>query len=343
MAIDGKGNLWVAWPTLTLHIAQVPATELGPRVHDLERRAREQSGDALGVQIFQRSVLLGRHFSRPRIDLNESSYAIHFSLDVVAAIDGWLAVEDYLLDAHGDSVLDAPIEPPSAERVAARALSLLALSFRGLLEQDAGTPDEPKAEELRQQLLAWVIAVSPVADEMELDEMKLVSLPIGKGDPQAIVNAVWRAEGAQALLWALEVRALPAHDAQEHPYKVAKDVGVLGGHELYSLNDCTLRSEVELEWMAKRLLAIHWRFVEHRVYPGKPVDMAKIAQQPFVGGADLSGIAMVDGDLAIKGEAITLATLDAVGWGESIARERHQAINWLVSGGEVYSEVDTST
>jgi hypothetical protein len=95
--------------------------------------------------------------------------------------------------------------------------------------------------------------------------------------------------------------------------------------------------------MAKRLLAIHWRFVEHRVNPGTPVEMAKIAQQPFVGAADLSGIAMVDGDLAIKGEAITLADPDAVQWGASIARERHQAINWVIGGGEVYSEVDTST
>jgi hypothetical protein len=117
----------------------------------------------------------------------------------------------------------------------------------GLFDEDAGKPDEPEAEALRAKLATWLERHAALRDELEAHERTVLMAPIGKAKRQTIIDAVWAAEGAQVLLFALGARALPAHDDQEHPYKIAREIGVLGatppalldGPELTSSRNCS--------------------------------------------------------------------------------------------------------
>jgi hypothetical protein len=178
--------------------------------------------------------------------------------------------------------------------------------------------------------------------ELEPEEDDLLRTPIGKAAPQAVVDAVWRAEGAQVLLWALSQRELPAHDTQEHPFALAKEAGLLQEVRPQILG-ASLRSVAQLEAMRLRLAALHWRLVEARLCPSKLVEFAKFTTRDFMKGVDLSGLPMVDGDLAFQGNAVSRLDQAAIQLGQSIAKERHQAANWLLGVHPVYSLVNTPT
>jgi hypothetical protein len=214
--------------------------------------------------------------------------------------------------------------------------------MRGLLEDDAGKPDEAKAESLRSDLVKWIERDERLRGELEPHEAQILNEPIGKPKGQAIIDAVWGAEAAQVLLYALGARPLPSHDAQEHPYKVARAHGVLGEASA-ALFEATLRPEAELWSLQRRLLAIHWRMVELRVRGAGAVDMKKMAQKEFLRGVDLATIPLADGDLAVRDAPVSQAEAGLASLVQSIALERHRAANWLVGVHPVYSRVATPT
>lgn len=249
-----------------------------------------------------------------------------------------------LFDGEGRPVL-GQTEPPDDERVAQRALVLLAVSCRALLEDDAGTPNAAEADTMRRELATWAHTLD---DELEPAERALLDTPIGRLDPRARVNAVWRGEGAAVLLWALGARELAAPDVSEHPYDLARSVGLLRFESdalrpeiVPALTEPRVRSDEELEWMYRRLLGLHWRGVETRVSPGRPVDMRAFAADNFFGGMDLTGIALADGDVAVGGLPITRAP--NAGLFQSIAVERHVAILWLTGQHTLYSRIEPTT
>lgn len=249
-----------------------------------------------------------------------------------------------LFDGEGRPVY-GETEPPRAERVARRASVLLAVSCRALLEDDAGTPNVGEAETMRRELATWAQTLD---DELEPAERTLLDTPIERLDRRTRTEAVWRGEGAAVLLWALGVRELAAPDVSEHPYELARAVGLLRFEDralrpelIPAMTRPILRSSVELDWMHARLLGLHWRAVEARVLPGRPVDMHAFAADNFFGGMDLSGIALAEGDVAVGGEPITRAP--NAGLFQSIAVERHIAILWLVGQHTTYSRIEPST
>ena len=150
-------------------------------------------------------------------------------------------------------------------------------------------------------------------------------MPVSEADPQAIADAVWRAEGAQVLLWALGAQALPPHDVHDNPYAVAKALGVLRKEDPEILTTHSLRSGEDLTARQRQILGLHWRFREHDMHPG-PVDMESFAAK-YWGGFTLEGVRLIDGDLAVGDMAISAADPNDVANARSIALERHQAAN----------------
>ena len=333
----------LSWPGLRVILSRMPDAEMGRHLHWLQGLVRSKGGgEALATRTLATLSVYG-FVVEPQFD--REGRAMRLVGGLTAATDGLCLLEDgKLYDAAGRELLDGPpvLGPPAAERVAARALVLLALSMRGLLEEDAGKPDEPQAEALRVKLATWLERHAALRDELEAHERTVLIAPIGKAQRQAIIDAVWAAEGAQVLLFALGARALPAHDDQEHPYKVAREIGVLGATPPALLDGPQLASLEELLCLQRRLLAIHWRAVNQRVRPGT-VDFLKLASKDFLRGVDLTGIAVVDGDLSVHGASFSRAAPSDLEIVSSIARERHHAANWLIGVHATYSRVVTPT
>lgn len=94
---------------------------------------------------------------------------------------------------------DDGLEPPSARRVAERALVLSAAIARGFIVHDAGCAD---AERLRDRLRTW-LREAGVDGEIEDDERLLLEIPLGQATPQTIADTTWQSEGLAVLAWAL--------------------------------------------------------------------------------------------------------------------------------------------
>jgi hypothetical protein len=332
----------LSWPDLRVTLSRMPDPEIGRHLHGLQEFVRSRGGgEALATRVLTTMSVYGITVE-PRFD--PEGRAMQFVCDLTEATDGLCLHEDgQIVDAAGRDLLGdgAPVlGPPPADRVAARALVLLAVSMRGLFDDSAGTPDEPKADALRSKLASWL--ERHAADELEDHERALLSAPIGQAERQAIVDAVWEAEGAQVLLFALGARALPAHDEQEHPYAVAREVGVMGDSPPALLERPRLAPAEDLLRLRHRLLAIHWRAVNQFVRPG-PVDFLGVAKKGFLEGVDLSGIAVVEGDLGVRGVPFSRAAAPTQQLMRSIARERHRAANWLIGVDPIYSRVITPT
>jgi hypothetical protein len=326
------------WPDLAIRIVRLPdeqlATHLTALVADLRRRG---AGEGLAIRalgtmsVFEVAVEPG---------LDEGGRAIDVIASLTGATDGFCVIGEQILENGGRDLLADPALPDAA-RVARRALVLVAGAFRGLLEDDAGKPDQPRAEALRGELAGWLRA-TPAAAEADDEELAFVETPIGEGFRDEIVQRVWAAEGAQLLLWALGARPLPAFDHSEHPYAIARAIGLLGDGPPALLAAPALRPAAELEAQRRRLLGIHWRLVEQRVNPGR-VDFRGFARTAWFGGFDLADLPLADDDLAIGGVPLWQAPPPALRLASSIAIERHRAANWLAGAHPRFWRVATPT
>lgn len=219
----------------------------------------------------------------------------------------------------------------SPDEVAVRATLCLALAMRGLLEGDAGGEDEAEADTMREQLLVGLQREERLWSALDTDERELLETPVGASDPEVADRAIWTAEAGQVLLWALERRELPAHDEQEHPFKVAKSVGVIsnvGGipANWLLLRSPRLRSAEEIRAQQRRLTAIRARLRAYAADPEITVDFHDLADS--MGGA--ADVPMRAGDLAIEDEPILTADPGAVANALVVASERGAGIDWLV-------------
>lgn len=297
-------------------------------------------------------------------------------LDVLYAItetlDGVLFTPSSLRDAHGRILLTAegeefedpeakwprvaaevsieesqggtggenePSDPPTAERVARRALALSAVTVRGILEMEL---QDARAGDTYDDLIQWV-ADCGIESEIEPDEWAVLQRPLGKLDGQDQVNACWRLEGLVVLAWALGLFEIPPHDelVETNPlWDSLKMFDVDGAVEL--LSNPTLRPRSEIETLQRRLFALHWRLRNYRVNPGV-IDFAEYAETCWFGPLNISGFPLKGGDLALQGDRIDRASPDLFSRTESAAKERHQAVNWLVDGPTRYADASIST
>jgi hypothetical protein len=230
-------------------------------------------------------------------------------------------------------------EAPSPMRVARRALALTAVTIRAILEQDAG---EPAAADTYQNLLAWLEDVK-VGDELEPDEWEVLQRPLGRLDPDMQVNSSWRLEGLVVLAWALGRFEVPPHDRLVELQPLWQS---LGGFDYEAaealLADSQLRPLEEIAALRNRLFAVHWRLRNFHLNC-EVLDFADFARTCWFGPLDITGLPLVDGDLALQGERLDRAADEVFSAAHSAAQERHQAVNWLLEGPEQYSEASVAT
>jgi hypothetical protein len=228
--------------------------------------------------------------------------------------------------------------PPEADRVAARAIVLAAVCCRGLIEDDAG---KDGAEDLRIRVVAWVDRLG-LAQELEEDERILLEAPLGVLDDRRRIDAGWRSEGMVVLAWALGCAGLPRHDEQCKPSDVANGFGFLSDRSETPLAAPRLRDCAEIEHWADTYLTLHWRLRQFSL-DRRGMDFADFVSRCTWGPLTVEDLELIEGDLAIRGERIDLASEDECRTALGIARERHQAFNWLLGDDPVYSRITTDT
>lgn len=230
--------------------------------------------------------------------------------------------------------------PPTADRVARRAIALAAVGNRGLIENEGHTLEAP--EESRQAMLDW-IRDSGVDDELEPEEWEVLQRPFGKLDSREIIDAVWRLEGLAVLLWALGLYELPPYDELVAPSELFELVGIFDPDTARDIiAKAKLRTNEELASYSNHAAMAHWRFRNFWLRP-VPVDFVAYSKGCWIGTFDITRFRISGGDVMVGQREISKADPESVTTCQSIAQERHLAINWLVGSSELYSKTDTST
>lgn len=230
------------------------------------------------------------------------------------------------------------LKPPDANRVAARALVLSAVSCRALIEKDA---HEAGAETLRQGVVHWLDSIG-VTGEMEPAEIALLSTPLGKLDRKTQLNATWQCEGMVVLAWALNCAELPPVHIECEPIDTALAMGFLDDRANTPLYRPVLRHRSEIEAWADIYLTLHWRLRQFSWEPG-PMDFVAYVSACKWASLRLDRLEILDGDLAIDGVCIDKVANATYRRTLSITQERHQAFNWLLGFEPLYSHVTTDT
>lgn len=228
--------------------------------------------------------------------------------------------------------------PPTTARVAARAMVLAAVSCRGIIEKDAG---KSGAEELRQRIFPWLERIG-VASELEPDEFKLISTPLGQLNRKKATNASWRSEGMVVLAWALHCAKRPTVHLQCDPSDIANEMGFLDDREKTPVLSPFLRDAIEIEKWADTYLTLHWRLRLITSDPG-PKDFLSCVAGVAWGTLRLDELELMNRDIAIEGVPIDQLDFSTYRTMLSIVQERHQAFNWLLGLESVYSAVTTDT
>ncbi len=228
--------------------------------------------------------------------------------------------------------------PPSAARVAARALALGAVICRGFLEV---ADDAQEAEDRRRHLVQWLDRLG-IADEVEERENEIIRTPVGRLDGPSTAAATWRSEGMLVLAWSLGRMELMRHDEPCDSAGVASELGFLQKRSDTVLERPSLREPALVQHWADTYLTIHWRLREYGINPGS-IDFRDFVGRANWGPLTLADVPLVDGDLEIRGERIDRASEKTRHEMLSIAQERHQAFNWLLGIEPIYSLVPTDT
>ena len=235
-------------------------------------------------------------------------------------------------------LLDDEFITPNASRVAARAMILSAVMYRGLLDLDV---DQQQSEERRRHLCEWLDGLG-VAGELEDGENAVIRTPIRLLDRQRVTNATWRSEGMLILAWSLGRTELPRYYDQCDPFDVATSLGFFAERDDTALARPSLRPPEEIEHCAGTYLTIHWRLSEFRIIDS-PIDFASLVSHCEWAPLTLDGVELIDGDLGIRSERIDRAPADWLRQTMSITRERHKALNWLLGFDPIYSNTSTDT
>jgi hypothetical protein len=256
----------------------------------------------------------------------------------------------------------APPIPPSAQRVAARAIVLATTVCRAFLERQREDIDD--AEGLRGNLLAWLEGLGITA-EVEPTERDLLNECVGQGHEEAVINASWRGEGLAVLAWALNRFELPAYDMPVFPPDPAQQSVGFGNSEVATdlLTSAALKPSTEITRLASHLTILSWRLRQFQLRPDSSAYQAAVGGlQPFGHGvADrmdfvgylsvhpafkdnwLDVLRLKNGDLVIGDKCIAEASVDDVQRCTSIALERQIAAFWLRGDNPIYSKVDPAT
>jgi hypothetical protein len=168
----------------------------------------------------------------------------------------------------------------------------------------------------------------------------LSQLP-ARDEDTAVVDAVWQAEGLGTLLWALGRIELPPYDlAFDHDRLLAT-----------TLDGATLRSAEEIE-QARQIARIwHWRARTSALQgdgrtalPERWQSFEQLIATTAVRGHEQGLLPRpLRGDFPAFGKVYRELSHDEGNEAESIAWERHRALNWLCGLGRSWDETPTDT
>lgn len=338
--LDGDGSaVTFASDEGTITFTRLADDKVGPHLLGLEGYLRGVgASDGLLVRALSTSAVYGSVADR---DLSEGLPG-QLVLDLTNRTGGFCFLGGRMfIDADGRDLVADPVRP-DRDRVARRALVLLATTYRSAIE--AGLEDHPDlmAEEAA-RFRAW-LDEAELGTEPEPDERDLLDQPAGAvGEDQAAEHA-FDAEAALALLWALGITdALPALDPGRQPFDTVTEFQVPGpGPFDGSRPEPSLRpaAEIEREW--RRQQALDWRLADLRV-SRRHVDFAAWARDTWFGAVELDGIPLIDGDLAVGGTPVSELDDRSAWWLWRQTAERHRALNWLIGANPVYGAVGTPT
>ena len=148
-----------------------------------------------------------------------------------------------------------PVEPPSAERVALRALALAASVARAHVEAAAVTEKKlplEEAERHRAALESW-LRREQLTEQLTEREQAWVEAPVGKLGEDGLLEASWCAEGLGVLLWAMSAAPAPPPDGVEvEPGSLLERVPAVGSDVGPFVAASALRPPEEISSAAER-------------------------------------------------------------------------------------------
>jgi len=168
----------------------------------------------------------------------------------------------------------------------------------------------------------------------------LARLPAAERDP-AVIDAVWQAEGLGVLLWALGRVELP-------PYDRAFDRDRLFA---VTLDGATLRSADEIEQARRTARIWHWRARTSALradgtlaLPARWQSFDQLVAATAMRGHEHGLLPRpLRGDFPAFGKVFRELSAEERNEAESIAWERHRALNWLCGLGPSWDDVPTDT
>ena len=235
-----------------------------------------------------------------------------------------------------EDVEEEELTPPDPARVATRALVMSMVSCRAFIEKDA-----KEAGQFWSGALQWFQQLG-IDGELEPRERQVIETPLGRLEPQQMIDAQWSIEGLAVIAWALDRHPLPPYDEAVVAAKVANSLGFLASREETVLAAPRLRPDAEIQALCDSLFTLHWRLRDFRWNP-KAMNFEEFSRTAWFGPLSLDGLRLAEGDLAVGDLPISKADPEEALRLLSIAQERHRAINWLIGESAIYSETATNT
>jgi len=243
-----------------------------------------------------------------------------------------MAINDPITEDEGDH----EIPPPSAERVAHRALILAAVACRGSIDGN------PASSTLAQSVQDWVFT-SGLSEELSGWERRLLETPFGNLVAGDRINASWLSEALTILAWSLNKVELPSFEEQCDPSATAGRLGFLNPLNATCLNRPVLRPLDVLRDYNRFVYNLHWRIRDFSLFQ-RPYDFESLARKAWGEPIQRYGLTLVENDIAVGGVPIFRAEKSALANVTSITQERHRASNWLIGyESEDFYEVTTDT
>jgi hypothetical protein len=326
------------------HVARFPAGDRQPRVRDLVGSFQFALGtrfdpddsdpavdDRFGVILGVARLLDGVVFT--------PSGMWDWSGRVLVSADG-----AYDEDAEWPEVSADDPDPPTPARVARRAVALVAVTARAVIEREVKLVrlTNTAAADMHARLRRWAGEVG-IDDEFEPAERDALATRPGRLDDRALVETIWRVEGLEVLGWALGRTKLPRYDAVSNVDDVWNALGFLDTPAVRALLGAPrLRPRAELESLWRLMRGYDWRLRQFKHGESKPMNFREFAATGPLGPFDAAAFDFVDDDLAVRGVRLDRAAEDVLADAAGIAHERHLAAGWLCRGPATYSRADVS-
>jgi hypothetical protein len=229
--------------------------------------------------------------------------------------------------------------PPSADKVARRAIVLSVICCRGITE---GSATDEAAADLAKRSQEWLESLE-LRPELSAWEKAIIATPFGNLSSRDRVNAGWLSEALSVIAWALGKTDIPSYDVQCDPAETSNNLGFLQTREQTVLTRPSLRSIEQLRDYNEFLYNLHWRIRNFSINRNR-YDFESLAKKAWGEPLLRYGLKFADQDIEVAGKPLHQAADNEWRSLASITQERHRASNWLIGyASEDFYEVTTDT